>query len=163
MSSRHYPFLLLVLNSFLYKQPWLPQCPCEFNSKLEGLCVHVLCYVSETPQLESSKMVGSRTTVNLGNQFLSHNKNVIPVNHFCIFLDFSETEAYMHKLRKRKRLLWWWCGSTPHPSPQLCPFLRWDNSLWRGYDFVAYLSCIYRAECDGQAWSSQKPSLMCPR
>ena len=48
------------------------------------------------------------------------------------------------------------------PAPP-CLFLRWDNSLWRGYDFVAYLSCIYRAECDGQAWSSQKPSLMCPR
>lgn len=47
--------------------------------------------------------------------------------------------------------------------PLLCLFLRWDKSLWKGYDFMTYSSCIYRAECDGQAWSSQKPSLMCPR
>ena len=54
-------------------------------------------------------MVGSRTTVNLGNMFPSHNKNVIPVNHLCISLHIFRTEAYMHKWRKRKRLLWWWC------------------------------------------------------
>ena len=102
MSSRHYPFLLLVLNSFLYKQPWLPQHPCEFNSRLEGLSVYVLCYVSEKPQLESSKMVGSRTTGNLGNRFPSHNKSVIPVNHLCIFLHIPNRSLYAQMEEEEK-------------------------------------------------------------
>ena len=50
-------------------------------------------------------MVGSRTTVNLGNQFPSHNKNVVPVNHICTFLHFSQTAYYSAQMEEGERTM----------------------------------------------------------